>query len=1354
MTDPNKTTVSGEPADIGSTRAAGSTIATGSTVAGDSTVAAGSTVASGSTVAGNSTVAAGSTIASGSTVAAGSTVSAGSTVAAGSARTAAAAQATAVMSGSSAGMTAVANATAVAPAAGKAGDSAHKATFDLTTRKDITIGKNTYIIDKLIGNGGEAEVYVLVKDGRKYALKLYRGVHQFNKDLIGRLAKLRGKAAITDIYGYGNIKIGGETRSFTLMEYCPDGSTASWDFKGNGDAILQIVTLAARNLNELHKAGIIHKDTKPDNLLFTDKGSCLLLLSDFGISDILDADGSVNTPQSRTPIYAGPEIYTKASLIGGTAYAIMTKAYDYYALGMTALALWSGVDSFKRKETELVKLKREGKIEVPKQMPEPLRTIVRGLLVQDPEQRWGFDEIQRKLSGEDVPVGESIGTIHVVFDSSKNKIARTTAELARFMMEDQQLGISYLYKGRVCEWLRKTMPEVEIKINDIIESKYPKDQVAGLYAAALLLDPELPYYDRKGKSHDTLIPLLNAEDSFSNDLTNPANPVYIYLRHSQGEAWTDALLGRVKAAAGDQFGYARSVLVWGVHDTDIYRTFYGKKEATDQKFAEVQCHNPMDVLNFFSAYRTLSDDDKKFVCSLGFAEMVRTFAPDDAAKVEKVRRDNASAGFQTLFRLIIQTLNPAADVNLCADPKDPWYAMTGAGLGKLINMAFNAYYVQFDGDRDRLYKEWTLPDNPYRNISQASTVDLIIMSFKGDWTGSYLHKSFLTKGNRFDAQDKWAVYCTSYKSTDNVKKYGPYDVPIAIMKAISGFGHTPEYRFKESGETVRSLSDFNKLLGSRGLKDEIARSLRTRSLHAWLAVQYQENPHADLKPKYAYEKLTQQYVGMLGKCDPDNREYKRYRSAYDSVSTKGKGQPILALGAIQNVFVALCSVLFLAALGTLVVSIIQAPWLAGWDAKTGIFILFGPVLFCLLLCQFFSEDRILGFFSSIIFYVIAMIVLYFVSRWFIWRLVPYLTLAATGLFAWYFLKQLYQANYGASELRAMKNPDYEQLTLEPLHFAFKSSDSSFKSSFASNEDFYKDQYKESLKDKVRPVILGCITGFILMINALTGYGIMTGNDPEKIVDSAATSLVTGKSGGSGEADGGNGGGDAGDAEPAAASENSGGTSDDAGKSGKTKAAATTAAATGAAAAATENQAGATEAPGQGTVEEAAAAQDEEDDNAGQPSERPAGVPAMSASLSAAKGITVSCDTRQVIDGSGVFSFELTNGSGSDMTPFIVIEEPSANIVSLAEAIDNNGRSYSAVDGEMSVTIDGTTMDAAHRDPVFRFNQNQTVRGTVNIKNLDKDATSIEIRIPFREFNPDAYPYRRGYLIIKNIPVSQ
>ena len=1061
------------------------TVASGATqAAGTSTQMAGGNAAPPQQIGGD----AGGTIsaahpAPGSTIAAGAAP--GGTVTAGNVQTAA------VMNGSAAGMTAVASATAVASQA-QAG-SGPRATFDLSQRKSITIHGRTYTIDKLIGNGGEAEVYVLVNEGRKYALKLYRGVHGFNKDLIGRLARLRGMAAVTDIYGYGNITIGSEKRSFTLMEYCQDGSTASWDFKGNGDAILQIVTLAARNLNELHKAGVLHKDTKPENLLFTDKQNCLLLLSDFGISDILGADGSVNSLQDRTPIYAAPEIYTKASIINGATYAIMTSAYDFYALGMTALALWMGADAFKRKETELVKLKLEGKIDVPKSMPEPLRTIVRGLLLNDVENRWGFDEIQRKLSGEDVPVGENAGALNVVFDSSKNKTARNTAELARFMMEDQELGINYLYKGRVCEWLRKSMPEVEIRINDIIETRYPKNRVAGLYAAALVLDPNLPYYDTKGKTHDSIIPLLNAEPGFSDKLTDPDNPIYVYFRHSEGKQWTDQLFQRVKAAAADQFGQARSTLIWAVHDSEIYRNFSGKKSADEQKFTEVSCHNPAEVLKFFSDYRIVSDDDKKWICSLAFVEMLRTYSPDDAAKVEKFRQQNASDGFQRLYRYIIQLLNPAADINLCANPEDPWYAMTGQGLGKIINMAFNAYYVQFEGDRDRLYDQWNSADNPYRNLCQASFVDLVVMSFRGGWKDSYLQKSFRTKGSRFDAHDKWAAYCTDYKSTDNTKKYGPYDVQIAIMKTIAGFRHAPEYRFRGSSETVSDISGLKALAGShkegKNWKDEIARAVKTRSLHAWLAVQYQENPDADLKPKYAYEKLTEQYVEMLGKCDPDNREYLRYTQAHGSIRKDAKAQPIFILGALQNIFVVACALFFFVSIASQVLGIIQMPWL-DYGLKKEIYVLFGPIVFCLLLCQFFSEDRVFGFFQSIFAFFVFMLILYFASRWFIWRLVPYIALAATGLFAWYFLSRLFKPNEGASGLRSLGSPDQDMLILEPLHFAFKSSASTFQSSNAANEDFYKEQYKDSLKDKLRPMILGCITGFILMGNGAAAYSMV------------------------------------------------------------------------------------------------------------------------------------------------------------------------------------------------------------------------------------------------------------------------
>ena len=106
-----------------------------------------------------------------------------------------------------------------------------------------------------------------------------------------------------------------------------------------------------------------------------------------------------------------------------------------------------------------------------------------------------------------------------------------------------------------------------------------------------------------------------------------------------------------------------------------------------------------------------------------------------------------------------------------------------------------------------------------------------------------------------------------------------------------------------------------------------------------------------------------------------------------------------------------------------------------------------------------------------------------------------------------------------------------------------------------------------------------------------------------------------------------------------------------------------------------------------------------------------------------------------------------------MVPFIVIEEPSATVASRAEAVDDLGNSYSATEGRMSVTIGGATMDVSHRDPVFRISDGQTVQGTVKIEGLDSGASRIDIRIPLREFDPDAYPYRRGYIIFKNIAVE-
>lgn len=320
---------------------------------------------------------------------------------------------------------------------------------EVSAKEEITLGGTRYAIDRLIGNGGEAEVYVVSSKKGSFALKLYRRGNGVRKDILKRLEKLKGKAAIVDILETGVVRIGDVDRGYALMPFCKDGSVASYDLRNNAEEILRITAMTTRNIGELHKVGLLHKDIKPENILYTDKDSGLAVISDFGIADVLGDDGSVNTPQSRTVIYAAPELYANTTRIGDVTYAIMTAASDYYALGMSVLSLWMGDSEFRKKEPELVKLKIQGKLPVPDNMPEPLRTITRGLLVGKPENRWSYDEIRRTLEGEKIPVVEDAEILRVVFDSGKNKIAHTTKELAQFMMEDQTLGTAYLYKGKI-----------------------------------------------------------------------------------------------------------------------------------------------------------------------------------------------------------------------------------------------------------------------------------------------------------------------------------------------------------------------------------------------------------------------------------------------------------------------------------------------------------------------------------------------------------------------------------------------------------------------------------------------------------------------------------------------------------------------------------------------------------------------------------------------------------------------------------------------------------------------------------------------------------------------------------------
>ena len=93
-----------------------------------------------------------------------------------------------------------------------------------------------------------------------------------------------------------------------------------------------IIGQAALALGAAHKAGVVHRDVKPANILVTPEG--VVKLTDFGIARAVDGSGNTQTGEVLgTPHYLSPE-----QALGEPA----TGASDLYALGVVAHEMLAG----------------------------------------------------------------------------------------------------------------------------------------------------------------------------------------------------------------------------------------------------------------------------------------------------------------------------------------------------------------------------------------------------------------------------------------------------------------------------------------------------------------------------------------------------------------------------------------------------------------------------------------------------------------------------------------------------------------------------------------------------------------------------------------------------------------------------------------------------------------------------------------------------------------------------------------------------------------------------------------------------------------------------------------------------
>ena len=179
---------------------------------------------------------------------------------------------------------------------------------------------------------------------------------------------------------------------YYAMEYCPGGSLEDL-VRRVGPLDPGTVALLARQLAEAlacsHRAGFIHRDVKPANVMLADAGDALALkLVDFGLVKPLAAGNermaslTLDGQNFFTPLFASPEQVMEEPLDARS---------DLFSLGMTLWYLLKGAVP-ESGSTAMVMAKRLNadsyQAQLPPTAPPRLRAVLQRLLEKDKARRF------------------------------------------------------------------------------------------------------------------------------------------------------------------------------------------------------------------------------------------------------------------------------------------------------------------------------------------------------------------------------------------------------------------------------------------------------------------------------------------------------------------------------------------------------------------------------------------------------------------------------------------------------------------------------------------------------------------------------------------------------------------------------------------------------------------------------------------------------------------------------------------------------------------------------------------------------------------------------------------------------
>ncbi|MFE3223628.1 protein kinase [Nocardia sp. NPDC059228] len=199
-----------------------------------------------------------------------------------------------------------------------------------------------YTIERLLGVGGMGEVY-LAEDKdlpRSVALKLLASGKADDPEVRARFLREADTAArlshpnIVAVYARGN----DGHRLWMAMQYVEGTDVSAILREGpiRPDHAVRIIGETARALDHAHRAGVLHRDVKPANILLAWGPDQRVYLADFGIAKAVDQTGALTrTGEMYASFqYAAPEQFELRSDTDHRA--------DVYALGCTLFHMLTG----------------------------------------------------------------------------------------------------------------------------------------------------------------------------------------------------------------------------------------------------------------------------------------------------------------------------------------------------------------------------------------------------------------------------------------------------------------------------------------------------------------------------------------------------------------------------------------------------------------------------------------------------------------------------------------------------------------------------------------------------------------------------------------------------------------------------------------------------------------------------------------------------------------------------------------------------------------------------------------------------------------------------------------------------